>query len=529
MEPELETVAGCCPGIRLRCPTCAASIDLPGGASAARCDHCGTAHLLVGRTEVLTLALPDRIAGGTDAVRAFLEEMEARRLGELTVDRRRPDDPFDPLGSAISAALSRRLAALAGGLPDALHAAEAASWSARLAGETELVAHRRILTPYWHVSGRLVEAVVGRGARDEKQAAAATTDVELSAPAFEPGLALPPLGRLSWLSGLRPVAAAQLGGMRTLPLAADSSALEGRLRRVARQRLVRHLVPLLRHAVAFPRQWHLVLRPLHLLAARCRGRTLHLLLEGASRRVIERLTPAAFALLLEAPDSELPPELACPLALRPMRCPVCGWDLPLERFGEAGFCRGCGRAVAVEGEAATSVPYTVEVCDDADGAVLLPFWRFDFRLERGEGHGAAGSLGEVLELLAERSSTQLRKEGIDVPAFRPLDRRRAVPLCQPLFALSGRPGGRLIEGPVRGAMGFPYPERPVTVPASEARHLARTAMLLALPAAVLLRAPSARIERIVLQSHLELGTPRLVLRQFRRLDVEPLLGPSPGW
>ncbi|MGV8042145.1 MAG: hypothetical protein AB2L07_19485 [Thermoanaerobaculaceae bacterium] len=530
MDPLPESAVDRFPGFLLPCPACAAPVHVAGRASAVRCDHCGTAHLVVGRTETLTLALPDRVADGADALAAFLTDMQARRLGELTVDRTPPHDADDPLGSELAARLHRRLGAWAGGAAEAVHTADAAGWAARLSRATELLGHRRLLAPYWHLSGRLVEAVVGRDERDDKRAAAATTAVELSARAFAEALPLPPLGRLSWLRELEPVPTTALPEHPALCLESGPEALASCLRRSARQRLVRHLTPMLRHALAFPRQRHLVLRPLHLLALRCRGRDLHLLLEGASRRILDRLPASAAGALWSAEEEPLPAELGSALALRPMRCPVCGWDLPLEPFGEARFCRGCGRAVAVEGLGATTIPYSAEVADGPETTgILLPFWRFGLRLEVAEGGRTARTPGEVLELLAEGPAGRAVPDSLDVPAFRPLDRHRAAALCQPLFSLGATPGGRLVEGPVRGAMGFVYPERPVTVPASEARHLGRAALLLALPAEVLLRAPAARIERVVLQSRLELGPPRLVLRKFRRLDVEPLLGPAPGW
>lgn len=530
MDPVAESSDARFPGFVLPCPACAAPVLVAGRASAVRCDHCATAHLVVGRTEILTLALPDRITDGSDALAAFLADMQARRLGEIAVDRSPAHDADDPLGSELAARLHRRLDAWAGDAAEAVHAADAAAWAARLGRATELVAHRRLLAPYWHLSARLVEAVVGRDEHDDKHASAATAELELAAGAFAEDLPLPQLGRLSWLRDLEPVPVAALPGLPALRLASGPETLATRVRRAARQRLVRHLTPLLRHALAIPRQRHLVLRPLHLLALRCRGRALHVLVEGASRRIVERLPAGAARALWSAEQEPLPGELGSVLGLRPMRCPDCGWDLPLEPLGEARFCRGCGRAVAVDGLHATSIPYAAEAADGLESpCILLPFWRFDLRLEVAAGDRPACTLGEILELLAEGCAGRTVPESLDVPAFRPLDRHRAAALCQPLFALGVAPGGRLVEGPVRGAMGFVYPERPVTVPAWEAHHLARTALLLALPASVLLRAPAARIERVVLRSRLELGTPRLVLRRFRRLDVEPLLGPSPGW
>ena len=113
----------------------------------------------------------------------------------------------------------------------------------------------------------------------------------------------------------------------------------------------------------------------------------------------------------------------------------------------------------------------------------------------------------------------------DIPAFRPLDRRRTTEVYQHLFALERPPEEILVDGPARPEYGFSQPARFVSVLESEAAFIAREAMLLRLDEHDLANASPARLKTLLFEASLEVFSPRLLLRAFRKTDVSPIAEP----
>jgi hypothetical protein len=243
------------------------------------------------------------------------------------------------------------------------------------------------------------------------------------------------------------------------------------------------------------------------------------LVDGHSRSIATRLSEAELANLLEG-RTTLPQMRVATPELRPMRCPVCSADLPFDRSGEIRFCHSCGRAVELAGADTATVPYTIE-CDrqTVRRPLLLPVWRFSFGLSTSA--GTATNLAAVRRQLGLPLLSTANQEWLDVPAFRPYDRRRVNPGAQSAVVVRPAYEPRITDGPLHPGSELGSPARFVSVRADEATAIARLALLLTLCERDAARLAPQRLRRELLEAPLELSAPRLVVRAVDPRDVGP--------
>lgn len=484
--------------VQVGCPLCGAEIVLTSIDRAAWCEHCRASHLVDRLAEVGTFVIPDRTGDGEAALDAFFQDEARRRTLDLAAGR---------AGTQLASGKAER-------------------WAARVREGTRLLGHSFFFAPYWHLSGRFYEAVLGRREDGTKCAAAAVRGVEVSHPAFAAGLRLPALGKVSYLTGLRPYPAARDGHagvspstLPVLPVATPREEVDRQAERLGSTQLVRGLDRLARDARLWAEDYHLVLRPFHLLDLEVRGEDIHFLLDGHGGSTAGTLPAAAAAELRAAFECAKSPATEVPFALRPMRCPECAAAFPLERSGEIRFCGGCGKAYRLDGGKLTAARYATE---EAGGDALhLPFWSFRFVLRDPRDGDELRSPAAVATKLTGRpaAATEHAAEPLWVPAFRPEDRRRAPDLYQRLFDLRRAPAGTLRRGAAWAGSGWSRPARFVSIGEREAAFLARHALLLAMPEKAFIHAPIARIQRLLFDAPIEVDSPALVLRAFRKGDV----------
>lgn len=441
------------------CPTCGAEIPIEATEPALLCAHCALSHLVLRKSAVPVLVVPFEAPDRDDLERTLGD------LGNVTV--------------------------------------------------------KTFLAPYVHVVGRLYEGVVGIAGDGTRRALAVVKTVEVSRPAFDPALSLPAMGALSYLSGLRPFSPKEKALPR-LPLEGRPDLFATHRERLQRVHLVEGLAPDVRLTGFFLVARHVVLRPFHLVAAERDGASSWHLLDGRSRTRLATLSaPAAEALEAAATD-RAPLATKAPFAFRPMRCPNCGARLPLEGTGQVRFCESCGRALRVHGKKLGTVRYRVETSErSARETIYLPFWRFPFAILDPRDGAALTSLRALGERLGGAKAHGNGPEPLDVPAFRPEDRRKTTPRVQPLFALAPPGNGELVDGPARAEYGFSSPQRFVAILEEEAASLARLTLLLRLGEKDLARATPPRLRAFLRDAPLTLGTPQLVLRAYRPTDVPP--------
>lgn len=526
----------------LGCPACGGEVALSTFDRAARCPFCDVPHLVFGRDPATPVTLPNRIHGDDDLLAAILEDWARRRWVErsLALPGGNPErlDPLGEEGSRLAhAALDEMLPgtlAPGSGLPEAVLTAEVAAETSRLLRETRLVSSTAFHAPYWHLAGRVWDTAIGRAPDGFKRAAAAVRGLELSRNAFDDDLPVPGMGSLAGLPGIRPLGAARTADFPHLAISRPSGALDDAITRALSARpSLAGLTVIGRRRTFWPGESHLVFRPFSVAEIEGPGGRRRLLVDGAARSVVGLLGDEEDARLRRALRPRLeagtPGSAGARLGLRPMRCPDCAGPLPLDRRGEIRFCTTCGRAIRVIGDRLETVPHLLEPPPERGTPIWLPFWRFDFRLADPRDGQVVDSIAKLRERIGGRPTIRADRsrkgDRLDVPAFRPLDRRRATEVFQFLFAAGRAPAKELLVGPGRVEAGFATPARFVALQEAEAASVARAALLLRLSEQDLTNASPVRIESLLFEGRLELTTPQLVLRAFRVGDVAPISDP----
>ncbi|MCU0291254.1 MAG: hypothetical protein MUF10_04595 [Thermoanaerobaculaceae bacterium] len=498
--------------VRIPCPQCGDGVVVASAATGARCRSCGSAHLVTGHGGPTVLVVPDRVANAEEARQVFVADLQARRAVEL----------------GLALGRDRGASSVATGAPEpdtrAADAGEAlaARWGERLDAETRVLSDVRLLAPTCHLAGRLWEGVIGRDRAGTKVRQARVRAVEGAARACEASLPLPDMGALSWVQELWPWPASGQDVAPVLePVGLDErfAALGARLDRVSPFAGVE---PALRHAVLWVTARAVVMRPFHVLRLACRGRSLAVLVDGGARTCVVALEDAEALRIERAPRLARPGSLPGALGLRPMRCPECGGDLPLQRFEEVRLCRTCGRAFSHEGGRLHRVAYRVEARGLSGDTALLPFWRLRFRLQEVGGE-IITSLGQLRGKLRRRHAEPIDgsdgRDTLDVPAFRSGGRAR---LADVLWRrpCEGEPGPhRTLDGPVSPGSGLPRPARLISIGPAEATALARLALLLGLGERDLAGASIPNLRALLGDSRIDVSAPTLVLREVSRAHL----------
>ena len=473
------------------CPGCGAESPLNTADRAFRCPFCQSSHLVVRKTKRPAFEVPSRIADERDALAAFVDDEKRRREIRLA----------GPAGPGPDRAM------------ESVTAAAVEAWGVKLLTETTLEAAHRFWAPYWHLAGRYYEALVTTNGVGSKEIRVAMRPVELVAPAFAAGLPLPAMGRLSYGMKLKPMTrrpAASLASGESTDIDVSASRLE-------KLEVIPDTPRLARDARLWAEDYALVYRPFWLLTVLCRRKRLQLLMDGGSRSLAGVLSDPEAATLAGAIRKDRT-SFGEPFAFRPMRCPECGNAFPLERQEEVRFCATCGHAFRIEGERLARVAYRMEPPPRSPrGTVLLPFWRFRFRLTDPADGAVTTTLGEISDRIGADAGEDAAIDLVDVPAF---FTRRISNVSQELFVAS-REAAPLIEGPVRTEMGYPGKTRGATLLEPEGEFLARYALALRVGALGLGRAGAVRLRRFLFDAPLHLTARGLVLRVFRVGELAP--------
>lgn len=455
--------------VSIRCTECGADVDVPVLHRAARCEFCGSEHLVVGHDEVLQLTLPEKIGdeqGLREAVLDHYRHVHYVKLYSRTVA---------PLERHAEAS-SREVVLLTGGDSDPTTAAAEAvasrradAYRARLARSLELHAPERFLAPYRHGVGTLYQAAFGREPKSGDKRLRFTVGSLESSRLASDILDLPAMGKLSWLRALRPAAGLSTTA-RALPLDGGDEAFGRLFGDVERCNLVRDL-SIIRLGSRFHRDvLAVVWRPFWTVDVRADGVRETLLVDGASGSVRSGASRVEAAVWEDLPADVRRPERG--LRFSPMECPTCGHEFRFDTDAVVSFCRNCHRAVRFSGGRKAQVSYDHAGGLSADDD-LVPFWRFPFRLEvAGEGtitdlwhlkDGIDGTFDQI-------GDAPRRQDGLWVPAVRCVSARLQTRAMDRLLLFSVRRPPRLVRGR------FPLDERveplPVGLEEDEARELA---------------------------------------------------------
>lgn len=505
--------------IELRCPGCGAELAVPVYHRMVRCEYCASEHVVTTPPAPVVAMIPDRITTRAQLQEAVLEHYRYQRYVTLYQQR------VAPLLQQQRAAEAQRpeQLLLSGGRPNPLvelaeaqvrHAAD--RFAQRLRKGLRLQQWRRLASPYWHRFGTLYQTAFGRDQSGEKR-------VELAVRTFEASLAatnvpLPDMGKLSYLKALTPLTEESAATLPVLSLDRPLEALDERVEQLSQRNIDLPLRIIGRRSVFVPEVTARIYRPWHLVTGEAEGEAFTLLVDGGTGRVAgpppAELPATESALALETP----PPRLT------PNRCPECGGTLVFSTEAVADLCGTCFRLLEMSGGRWRMRPYLWE--EPRQGQVLVPFWRFPFRLRT--------ATGEVIRTVAHFT------DGIDGT----LDQIGAVPEGEDVFFV---PAFRTRVGPngvrfyrrlwplVQGYTHHLHAERfspaqppgdavDVTLPEAEARVFATVYLALAFTPRDLARAEIRRMREQFLESEMTAGAdlaylaiPGTVVEPFRAL------------
>jgi DNA-directed RNA polymerase subunit RPC12/RpoP len=348
VQPRAEaapaTVAAAKPlVVSTACPTCGAPLDFGEGSNAVRCEHCRSALLVTGRTQLLSYTVAPTV-GARDAAAAVKFAcagtstrigLDAVRLWYVPYYRLRGDD----LRWEKSYRVRER--------PDP---------EALIEGQSDTIYRRLVAEPEER------EVVVElRGRRVERNFLACRIP---GVPLYSLGVR-PAVLRLELFDR----AALAVHAVVVAPAITADDALAHGLRAEDPRNLVhREVLCRVLSVVYFP-FWTVVLQ-------RGRARTVAMV-DGVSGTLVPSDVDAAVLGALEAPPAAGTARAA---GFRPLVCPNCGWDLAVEPEHVIFPCGACARAWELRGEELRDLTHVVAAAPErVRPARYLPFWILDAR------------------------------------------------------------------------------------------------------------------------------------------------------
>jgi len=470
-EAEAETQVETSYSVEARCTECGASVAVPVLHHMAHCSYCDSNHLVVGHDETLSVTLPERVGDEAVLREALLDHYRyqhylklyrravaplARSATESSADGTLVDRPeLDALAGVAEAAISRK----------------ADSYRSKLAGSLHVGQTLHFLAPYRHGMGTLYQAAFGRSQRDQEKLLRFAMGTLEAAVIATSKTDLPPMGKLSYLRALLPVATCK-DEVLALPLEGDDGDLERAFGDYENRRLVRE-IQIIRLGSRFVREVTAVVwRPWWIAEVRGPGLDETVLLDAASGSVVGPAPDLDTETLGELPESARDPGTG--LRFVPMECPTCGHEFLFDPDAVLHFCRNCHRLCGVTEGRKGEVEYAYLPLPAEGDLDLVPFWQFPLRLRTGDGElitdltrlrdGIDGNLDRVDE------SVPARQHALFVPAIRCVNPRLMATAFNRLFLFAVR------QQPPKEVGRFPLEDRPrpwaVSLSEVEARDLA---------------------------------------------------------
>jgi ribosomal protein S27E len=393
-------------------------------ARSAACDHCGS-FLIVARPGRDEIFLAESQVKGSDEIRRILiaYRLQARRA-ELIA--RYSTDGGDGV----------RLPP-----PEAMLVPELRAYEEMLEQRVRLAEAHRIEAPYWHLSGTILQAILGRRHEGPKEVRIRAFAAEHTTAAYDVRNAnLRDRGLRLARSRVHPLSRRTLGDRGPfIPWAPVPDQAHKDIERWRTRDLDPGFEPVVKRGdVVFARQC-LVYR-LYWLARVLSDQEQAWVLVDAGFGTIagypsEIEARALLGLGVGDPEDAVSRETKA--VVRPSRCPDCGFDVTFEARSIAIFCPNCQRALEATTDGVRVLPYDhADVASTGPSPEALPFWTFPARVTL-----AGSSTSEGLEAYART----LYPRGLP-PGFAP----RGGRLFVPAFCLLGTEAGdecfkRLVE------------------------------------------------------------------------------------
>ena len=390
----------------LSCPECGGPFTVDDETTSIACEHCGSL-LLLGAPEREEIYIGDDNLRSAEAVleTVIRYRVHAQRAEILGLTGKEDERPPPELWVQLKIEAFER----------------------RLRSQARVLEAHRVYVPYWHLTGWIVQGLLGRHSDGPKIVRLRAFAVEHSVPAYDTtranlrdrGLRL----SRSRVSPLTVREARERGPF--LPWAPVEDRPYKEIERWRSQDLDTFLQVVVRHGAFLDRGRMLIYRPYWVARVT--------LLEDEEQWV---LADGGFGTLAGHPDADESRALVALAAGDPLRsgepsfrrvhvvasrCPECGFEKALPAGHHVTICSNCHRALSPAPEGPRVVPYghCVRGQETLDGE-YLPFWRYRFRLEV-SGAPPLGRLedyGRAIFPQATPPGPRPAGEHLWVPAFR---------------------------------------------------------------------------------------------------------------
>jgi DNA-directed RNA polymerase subunit RPC12/RpoP len=391
--------------IVLSCPKCGAPFTVDDTVVTATCEHCGSLLVLSapGRDEVY---VADGAVRGSEDIReiVIMYRVQAQRA-EIIASYSHGEEERPP--------------------PDLWVQARLAAFEERLRATVQVVDAHRIEVPYWHLTGQIVQATLGRHGDGPKVVRVRAWEVEHTVPGYDTARAdLRDRGLRLSRSRVQPLTAKDLGAKG--PFLPWVSVPEQSYREIDKWK-GRDLEPgvdvVTRQAGYLHAHRLLVYRPYWLARIAMEGDLAWCLIDGTFSSIAGHPDEGEVqAVLGQAVADPLRStgESYRRVSVAASRCPDCGQEARLDPAAHVAVCGNCHLALEPHPDGIHLRPYAHarvgEVRLDGD---YLPFWRYAFRVEVA-GAPAVTTLEDYARLLFPQPPPGFAPRGphLWVPAFR---------------------------------------------------------------------------------------------------------------
>ena len=500
--------------IVLACPKCGAPFEADDTVVSVACGHCSSLLILSapGRDEIY---VADDVARGPEDIRQIVITYRVQAERAEIVARHAIDGEGNPPSESH---IQSRLAAFAESLQASVRVVDA----------------HRIEVPYWHLTGKLVQAVVGREGDGPKIVRLRAYEVEHTVPGYDTAKAdLRDRGLRLSRAHVRPLIAKDLAGKGPfLPWVPVSPQSYREIDKWKGRDLEPGLQAVTRQAEHITARRLLVYRPYWLARVQLDGPMKWVLIDGCFQGIAGYPDEhEAQALLQQAIRDPLRStgESYRRVTIAASRCPDCGFESGFERAAHVVVCPNCHLALEPRPEGIRVFPYSCARIGDVrlDGD-YVPFWRYEFRLEMA---GAAPITR--LEDYARAIFPQALPAG-----FAPCGAHLWVPALRLLGTEFGDESFQGLVEWIHGAkldvddnkipLGGACTAWPATVSEADARETAAFVPLALHGKGSAARLNTMLVTRTVQKAKLTLTSPRLVAVPFARAADGALVSPGSG-
>jgi hypothetical protein len=500
--------------IALVCPKCGAPFEVDDTVVSVCCAHCASL-LVLSAPDRAEISIADEVVRGKQDIAEIVISYRVQAERAEIVSKHSDSEGNPPSESFIQ----RRLAA----------------FDRDLRARVEVIDAHRVQAPYWHLTGALVQAVLGRLGDGPKLVRVRAFEVEHTAPGYDVRAAdFRDRGLRLSRSRVRPLTAGIQGAKGPfVPWIRPTGETSREIDKWKGRDLQAGVQAVTRQAEYILARRMLVYRAYWVARVAIEGELKWYLVDGSFASIAGHPDEhEAVALLRQSVPDPLTStgESYRRVSVTASRCPDCGFDGPLDPAAHVAICSNCHLGLEPRPAGIRLHPYSHAVL--AGGGPLdgefLPFWRYDFQIEM-----AGAPLLRRLEDYARALFAQSLPPGFApsgphlwVPAVRLLGTEFGDETFQKLVhwihgaALAVEDGKIPLGGAARGW--------PATLEEKDAREMTAFVLFALHGKASAARLNTMLVTRAIHKAKLTVSQPRLVLVPFSRAADETFVSPGGG-